>query len=69
MVSLTPEKCAAYRPSPDASPAITSHFVIEGITGEMAKPFNFLMLSSQNCNSSLAKLLSDVEAAQRPLEY
>ena len=44
---LTAEKLAAYRPSPDASPAITSHFVIEGITGEMAKPFNFFMLDSK----------------------
>ena len=65
---LTPEKCAAYRPSPEASPAMTSHFVIEGTTGVMAKPFNFSMFDSQNCNSSLAGLLSDVTAAQRSSE-
>ena len=65
---LTPEKCAAYRPSPEASPAITSHFVIEGMIVVMAKPFNFLMLDSQNFYSSLAGMLSDITAAQRSLE-
>ena len=55
---------AAYRPLPEASPAITSQVVMEGEMGEIAKPFNFVILAYQKFNSSQAKSEREVKELQ-----
>ena len=44
-------KWAAYRPLPDASPAITSQEVMEGVICEIGNPVSLDMFGSQKFNS------------------